>query len=205
MYGLSPNAMVALFVGAFNASNDLETLLKAARVIETSGDKNIQFVVAGDGDNSMGLRSLASGLTNVVFTGWQDQLSILALMRLASIGVAPYFPSALQSLPNKPFEYWAGGLPILSSLTGELEYLNRSEGVGLNYKAGDVLSLIEALRWYHMHPEERAAMGSRARALVQDQFNSDVIYPRLVVHLEDVARLAPQRSQYGQQLIEGCA
>ena len=41
--------------------------------------------------------------------------------------------------------------------------------------------------WLIEHPVERAAMGQRARALFEERFRADIIYPKLVAHLEQVA------------------
>lgn len=121
IHKIRPEALVVTFIGMFGASYDLETVIEAARVLEKDTCNKIQFVLAGDGDKSRKVRKMAHGLSNIVFTGWLDQGSLLELVHISSVGLAPYITGALQSLPNKPFEYLAAGLPILSSLQGELE------------------------------------------------------------------------------------
>ena len=81
----------------------------------------------------------------------------------------------------------AAGLPLLSSLRGELEDLIRIEQIGLQYQAGKANSLVEQIRWLVTHPAEREDMGLRARRLFEERFSAEVIYPRLVEHLEKVA------------------
>jgi glycosyltransferase involved in cell wall biosynthesis len=104
--------------------------------------------------------------------------------------LAPYQDDSVISLPNKPFEYMAAGLPLLSSLPGELEQLITEHQIGLHYRAGDVQSLVEKIIWFTEHPEERMAMGRRARRLFEERFRADVIYPKLVTHLEQVVAKA---------------
>jgi len=186
-YMIRPNAMVVTFIGMFGAFYDLETVIEAARILQQEGTLNIQIVLAGDGDDGPKLREMSHGLQNVVFTGWLDQTSILALMQLSSVGLAAYGKNSLQSLPNKPFEYMAAGLPILCSLRGELENLIRGEQIGIQYRAGDVASLVEKIRWLAANPDARMEMGTRARRLFEERFSTDVIYPQLVLHLERVA------------------
>jgi len=187
-YKIRPDAMVVTFIGMFGASYDLETVIEAARVLQVEGPLNIQIVLAGDGEDGPKLRAMSYGLENVVFTGWLDQTSILALMRLSSVGLAAYGKNSPQSLPNKPFEYMAAGLPILSSLRGELEDLIRGEQIGLQYRAGDVASLVEKIRWLAANSDARRVIGTRARILFEERFSAEVIYPRLAQHLEEVAR-----------------
>jgi glycosyltransferase involved in cell wall biosynthesis len=187
-HGIHSNSLIFAFVGIFGASYDLETVIQAARVLPAEEAATVQFVLGGDGDKGLKLRKMAQGLNNVVFTGWLDENSIQGMLHLASVGLAPYVKSALQSLPNKPYEYMASGLPLLSSLRGELEALILKEGIGLQYQAEDVASLVEKIRWLVAHPDERKGMGARARRLFQEQFSVEVIYPRLIEHLEKIAR-----------------
>ncbi|MEM4203348.1 MAG: glycosyltransferase family 4 protein [Candidatus Methanomethylicaceae archaeon] len=192
-YKIRPDAIVVTFVGTFGAAYDLETVIKAARVLQEDDALNVQIVLAGDGDRMAKLREMVNGLENVVFTGWIDQIAISTLLHFSSVGLAAYCESALQSLPNKPFEYMAAGLPILSSLRGELESLIREERIGLQYQAGDVNSLVEQIRWLAANPEARREMGMRARRLFEERFSADVIYPRLVQYLEKVASQATEK------------
>jgi glycosyltransferase involved in cell wall biosynthesis len=186
-YGIRMNAMVVTFIGTFGASYDLETVIAAAKIL-TACDIPTQIVLAGHGDKATRLQALARGLDNVVFTGWLDQLSMLALLRLSAVGLAAYTNAALQSLPNKPFEYMSAGLPLLSSLQGELETLIRAECIGVQYQAGNVQSLADNIRWLAAHPVERTIMGERARQLLEKRFAAEVIYPQLAAHLQTIAR-----------------
>lgn len=202
-YVLRPVLVVA-FIGIFGTSYDLETVVGAARQLQTGGRRDVQIVLAGDGDMAPRLREKARGLSNVVFTGWLDQSSLKTIMHITDVGLAAYSVGALQSLPNKPFEYMAAGLPLLSSLPGELERLIAEHQIGLHYRAGDVQSLTEKIVWLAEHPTERAAMGQRARKLFEDQFRADIIYPKLVAHLEQVAASTSATSP-GTLLVQGKA
>jgi glycosyltransferase involved in cell wall biosynthesis len=185
--GLRPDALVVTFLGMFGSSYDLATVIEAARRLHFAGEVRIQIVLAGTGDLEPMLQRSALGLPNVVFTGWLDQAEAWSLLSIASLGLCPYTREALQSLPNKPFEYMAAGIPIVSSLTGELALLLQDEHVGRMYRAGDAASLAEVLRWFADHPADRQAMGQRAAALYLRRFTASAIYPKLVRHLRRVA------------------
>lgn len=185
-YALSPDDFVVTFVGTFASSFDLETVVRAARILARS-DKRIRFMFVGDGDGGHILRDQAADLTNVVFTGWFDQISIRAILNLSSVGLAPYKDDASMSLPNKPFEYMSAGLPLLSSLRGELEHLICNKQIGMQYQSGDVNSLIEKIQLLEMNPYARHAMGTCARKLFDDAYKAELIYPTMVDHLVKVA------------------
>lgn len=187
-FAIRADAFVATFVGSFGASCDLETVIRAARMLMADQPAGIQVVLAGDGDQGARLRDLARGVGNVVFTGWLERPDVTALLSVSDAGLAPYAATAVQSLPNKPFEYMAAGLPIVSSLPGEMGDLIRDTNTGLQYRAGDDATLTRHLLWMAAHPEEVQTMGKRARALFRERFREGAIYPSLVSHLERVAR-----------------
>ena len=188
-YSIDAEALVLTFVGTFGNSYDLETVIECGRVLQEEGVSEVQIVLVGDGDKGSYLRKMAQGLSNVIFTGWVGQCDMVPLLRISSVGLAAYTNEALQSLPNKPFEFMSAGLPILSSLRGELENLIRDERIGLQYKPCDRNSLVKAIRWLANHPDARRDMALRSRNLFDQQFSSKIVYPRFAEHLERIAEL----------------
>jgi glycosyltransferase involved in cell wall biosynthesis len=90
----------------------------------------------------------------------------------------------------------AAGLPLLSSLPGELERLISQHRIGFCYEAGNADCLTRQILWLHDHPEERDDMGRRAWMLFNERFRSGAIYPRLARHLEEAVRLHRQSPLY---------
>jgi glycosyltransferase involved in cell wall biosynthesis len=184
---IKKNQLMFTFVGSFTASFALTTVVQAARQLANAGRDDVRFVIVGDGEQDAKLRSLAEGMNNVIFTSWLDQASVQAILRISTVGLAPYKNDTMITLPNKPFEYMSAGLPLLSSLKGELEDLIKREKIGLQYQAGDPQSLARQVIWLAEHPEERREMGRRVSKLFEERYNADLIYPKLVKHIEYVA------------------
>lgn len=186
-YGFKPDELIVTFAGTLVFSSfDLQTVIETARLLEQSKSDNIRFVIVGDGDDGPALRTQAEGLGNVIFTGWADQVSLRAMLNLSSVGLAPYRDDASMSLPNKPFEYMAAGLPLLSSLRGELETLIRTNRIGFQYQAGDTASMVEKLRWLAENQATWREMGQRAGQLFEERFSAARVYPHLIRHMERV-------------------
>ncbi len=184
---LSPNDLVVTFVGMFGASYDLETVVEAARLLDATSGHRIRIVVAGEGDKDSTLRRHASDLRSITFTGWLDRRATETLLRRSSVGLAAYAERARQSLPNKPFEYMAFGLPIVSSLKGELAEMIEVHNIGRLYRAHDARSLAAQLLWLWEHQSIREDMGRRARALLEERYRADDIYARFARHLCQLA------------------
>ncbi len=159
-WGLRSDAFTCCFFGGMGSSADLETVINAARRLPDVG-----FVLCGDGPNLHSLRATAKGLPNVVFPGWVGPEVMSSLMEWSSVGLAPYAQDAQQSLPNKPFQYFSAGLPVLSSLPGELEELLRVRACGVSVPPGSFDALVAEIR--HMQADEslRQQMGRTARPL----------------------------------------
>jgi len=184
--GISSEHWVACFIGMFGSTYDLATVMRAAEQLHRNNDRRIRFVLAGDGPRAEEWRTLAAGLPNVVFTGWLSQPQIHALLRRANVGLAAYARGAPQSLPYKPFEYLAGGLPILSSLPGELATLLATEHVGFTYRPGDVPELVRLLHLLANNPGLASAMGRRASDLAESRFSTRTINRSMIVQLESI-------------------
>lgn len=186
-FGIRKNCLVITFVGSFSPTCNFENVIDAARIFFENGDTRVQFVLVGNGAQASFPRKKASGLKNVVLTGWCEKPQVEEILLSSSVGLTPYTGGAPQTLPNKPFEYMAAGLPILSSLEGELKTIIERENIGLQYKASDPIDLKDKIMWFLSHPEETKAMGQRAKALFEEKYNADIVYPDLVNHLTKIA------------------
>jgi glycosyltransferase involved in cell wall biosynthesis len=187
--------ILVTFVGMFGSTYDLETVIDAARILEQQRSAVVQIVLVGDGEKTSSLRARAARANNVTFTGWLNDMAVRALLASSSIGLAPYTASAPQSMPNKPFEYMAAGLALVSSLDGELRSLLESENIGLYYRPGDAASLAEAIASLCDGTERRALMGANGYRIYAEHFRGSVVYPRLAQHLEAFAKDRPFGSQ----------
>lgn len=185
--GLRRDAFVVCFFGTIGHYFDLDTVIRAAAVLDQ--EMPVQFVLCGDGSKRARFASQATGQRSVLLPGWVTAPQIAALMGAAAAGLAPYRAGAEAfSLPNKPFEYMAGGLPVISSVQGELRDLLREHDCGLTYRGDSVDDLVDAVRRLQAAPAWRQAMGGRGRALIEREYSTDVIFRRMEASLMSLAR-----------------
>ena len=177
---------LAVFVGTFGDSYELPLLLDAARDCLNRGQDDVTFVLAGEGAHFTAMARQAAALPNVVLPGWIGADEIRALLQRAWVGLAPC-RSETGTLPNKIFEYLAYGLPVLSSLTGDVEQLLEKGSCGFSYAPGDRSRLGELLTILHREPEQRKSMAAAARAFFERHGRSDVIYSRYADFVEALA------------------
>lgn len=183
--GVKEDVKIVWFCGTFVGSIDLAAPIEAARAL--SEDTRFQFVFSGDGERRSDWERRAAGLGNVVFAGWCDSEEIRWLASRAIVGLAAYRGDALISLPNKIFEYMSFGLPIASSFGGEARALLEGLEAGVFYSARAPAQLVQALRWFADHPEERDRVAGNAQVAFNMRFRADRIYDAYAKYLEELA------------------
>jgi glycosyltransferase involved in cell wall biosynthesis len=173
------------FIGSFGHSYNLRSICDVARMCLERNLSNVRFVLAGDGGQFSDIATRATALTNVTLTGWIDQSDLSTLLARSCVGLAP-LRSVRDAMPNKPFEYFAAGLPILSSLEGEMAQLIDRYQLGFSYADGDTERLYDLIVRLAGDESLRQAMGANARRLYETQFRAEEIYARYACHVEDV-------------------
>lgn len=172
---LPAETFIVLFIGTFGRSYDLDTVIDAAKKLESSGNNSICFVLCGEGEQLARLKEKAKELRSVLFPGWLEKELLQSALRCSHIGLLAYAPGAPQSLPNKLFEYMSAGLPVLSSLYGEASLLIEKENLGLHYIPCDAESLAEKVLMLRDGQIHRRC-SERAAKLFNEHFVSTVVY-----------------------------
>lgn len=184
-YGIPVDATLAIYVGSFSDFYDIDCVLQSAKLLQ--GRNDLHIAIVGDGEGRERLFSMGRSLHNVTMTGWLDHSDVRELLHASDIGLVAYSKTATMSLPNKPFEYLSAGLPLVSSLRGELEEILSTNKVGIQYEAGDATSLSERLEWCIGNPNAVASMKHRALQLFEERYTSKAIYTDMAAHMEMIS------------------
>jgi len=181
--GLEARKKNVLFIGTISQLRPLDFLIKAAHDHSVSGRSDTHFIICGDGPDIGRIKKLAKNLNNIIFTGWVSSEALRKLKKNASIAVAPYRGN-ITSLPNKIFEYMAAGLPIISSLEGELRDMMGSQNFGIYYKSDNYKGFKAALDLLLDDDELRINMGQNSLKLFNENYQSKNICLGFADYLE---------------------
>ena len=148
--------LVILYSGNFGMFHDLETILEAARQLESRQD--IKFLFIGDGAKRDKLLTdaLSWSLTNVRFLPYQPAELLPYTITTGDIGVVT-LEKGTEGLcvPSKLYTYMAGGLAILA-VTGKdsevADTIRRCE-CGVHVHQGDTRNAVECIRAWADRPE----------------------------------------------------
>jgi glycosyltransferase involved in cell wall biosynthesis len=182
--GVSGHGFTAAYFGGLTTRTDPAIMIAAARAIPEADRDRVKIVICGDGDQLSALRAAAADLPHVLLPGWVDAPKILALQTRSKVGLIAY-PNHMDfvlSVPNKVHEYWSAGLPVLSTLEGELARVLRDEGAGVTV-ARDPQAMADALIAMAVDRRRLAALADGAREAGRRRA-PDLVYGGLRERLE---------------------
>lgn len=177
-----------LFVGSHSPAFDFRPVLEAARSMKNA-TSYCQFVICGAGETSSDIKSMMNGLPNVYFPGWVDRPKIEALGERCLAAIAPYRNTKdfQISIPNKVIDALSIGLPVLSSLRGEVASLISENNVGMSYGEDIGVTLHDCIQTLVRDDALQKMMSQKAKKLYSERFSFDMVYGGLVRHLEKLA------------------
>lgn len=193
----SGRRFTALFCGAHGRANGLDAALDAAAILRDRGVTDIELRFVGDGALKPGLvaRAEREGLTACAFLDPLPKRELVRMTAEADVGLmllanVPAF--AYGTSPNKFFDYIAAGLPVLVNYPGWMADMVLEHGCGLAVPPEDAEAFADALIALRDAPD-RDAMGRRARALAESEFDRRALAQRFVAVLEETATRASRR------------
>lgn len=168
--------LMAVFAGTHGLANGLGAVLDAAVELKRRGRDDIKLLLIGQGKLKPGLQERArrEGLNNVVFHDPVSKTRLAGLMASTDVGMqilanvpAFYYGTS----PNKFFDYIAAGLPVLNNYPGWLAEQVREQGCGFAVAPDDPAAFADALETAASDRIALEAMGQRARALAEREYN----------------------------------
>jgi glycosyltransferase involved in cell wall biosynthesis len=177
---------IFLFMGTFGISYELELILRVAEKYQKSNRQDIYFMLVGIGEKYNVIRNMITRLNNVVIPGWINKNEIKKLLGAAYVGLVPCH-SVIHTIPNKIFEYLSAGLPIISSLEGEMADLIERYQFGLNYSPGDLEGLYNCIEKLRLDVDLHKQMSKNAMDFYRNYGDADIIYANYARYIEELA------------------
>jgi glycosyltransferase involved in cell wall biosynthesis len=189
------DVMRVVYAGAHGPANGLDVVLNAAALLRD--EARIAFVLVGDGPAKDALMQQArsSELSNVEFLDPVSKARIPQVLAACDAGLmvlkdVPLFAFGVS--PNKLFDYWGAGLPVVCNVPGEVAGWVRDANGGVQAADASVEALAEAVRiLLAMGPERRAALGLSGREWVRREHDRPVLAARLDAAVRPLANPRP--------------
>ena len=182
--GKDKNTIDFVFAGNIGAAQSLDTLLKAAKIIDREYvfDKPIRWHIVGDGSQLENLKKMALDLQleNVIFYGRKpaEDMPEFYAMADAMLVFLTADPFISMTLPGKVQTYMAAGKPILAAANGEIPLVINAADCGYYAPAENVEKFVEVVNKFMEYPDKQK-MGDNARDYYDAHFTREKFMNRL--------------------------
>lgn len=181
---------IVTFAGSLNKSNDVKTMIKAAKYIS---EENIEFQIIGTGRMKDRLVSLSNklNLKNLKFLGSMEKKKVAQYLCQSDLLIFPLIDSRIFKYgicANKLFDYLASGRPIISAANVPNDYIRESCCGSTIEPENSILMAEEILKFYKLTDEQRDKIGKRGRAFVIKHFKIDDLARRFAEVILSVAQ-----------------
>ena len=164
----------ALFVGRLTPEKGISTLLEAWRQI----GNGFPLQIAGDGPLAPDVEKASREMESVTWLKWLPRAEILQRMKDASVLILP--STWYEGFPMIITEAFAVGLPVIASNLGSMSSIVDHQRTGLHFEPGRAAALVEAVRWWSVHPAEAAFMRTEARLEYETKYTAEENYTQMM-------------------------
>ena len=159
---------VVMYAGNVGLSQSLDLLIHAASAL--TDEKDLVFVINGQGAARRDLERRAGGLPNIRFVDMQPEPRLPEVLAAADVHVVALKAGlARSSVPSKTYSILAAGRPIIASVDigSEIAHVVESAGAGVAVPPEDAEAFTKAVRSLVDAPEDGRRMGASGRTFVE--------------------------------------
>ena len=168
-----------IYMGSIRKVNNIELLVSVAVELQRRGEKDIQFLIYGDGTEKEELekRCKDQELTNIVFKGRVEKKYIPYILSKSNLNLLNYKQSSTWKYggsQNKQFEYLASGRPICSNVKmghSIIEYYQ----CGLERNMNTVDEYIETILYYKNMEKNEYERQCKNALLAANEFDYSIL------------------------------
>lgn len=177
------NEKIICYFGRLSEEKGLFTLLKAVKGID------IKLKIIGDGPikENLKFKVKSEKLDNVDFLEYKSGRELKNEIRSSMTVVLP--SECYENNPRTVLEAFALGKPVIGGRVGGIPELVRDGETGLTFESGNANDLRSKIESLLKNPKQIAEMGKKARKFVEESFNPEKHYKKLM----QIYRLATER------------
>jgi glycosyltransferase involved in cell wall biosynthesis len=185
---------LAVYTGAIGAMNDCWQIVKMAEVLQARRNRVVRIVLVGDGKDRPALEAYARsrGLGNIEFLGNRAKSEVAAWLKSARCALLAFknVPALDTVSPNKMFDAFAAGTPIIQSTRGWIRGLVAEERCGMNVPPEDPEALADAVEKVCRDDALYLELSANALRLARTRFDRDLLAGNMRAALEEAIGLA---------------
>lgn len=175
-----------IYIGSLGLMDDCSQIIYGIKAAEKLDFRMIFF---GDGQERKSLQNLCSELEiqhRVQFRGLVPKTELVNWLKNARASFVTFkdYPVLHTSSPNKMFDSFAAGIPVIQSTRGWIAELIRDSGAGWNVEPGNPESFAHAISEAISDPALAKEKGQKAIHLAKTAFNRDSLSKEYISKIE---------------------
>jgi len=180
-----------IYLGLLEAPRGIGVLVDAMARARSTGLR-ARLTVLGEGRERRNFEERAHALgldeTTVRFLGRVPYTDAVRLLQTADVGVVPHAANESwnTTIPNKLFDYMAGGLAVLTSDARPAARVVRENAAGVIFRDSDAADCAAGIQRL-ADPEFRARCGASGRRAVAERYNWELDAARMRAALDSVS------------------
>ena len=171
---------VLVYFGSHGEANGLDFVLDAASELKKRGENEVAFLLHGRGMRKQALihRAEQEGLDNIVFSDeYLRKSEVAELVASADVCMTIYknVPILYTCSPNKMFDSFAAGKPVLTNMPGWLQSLVEDNRAGVFVPPDDPGVFADKVEFLKANPKAREEFSRNSRRLAEERFSRDML------------------------------
>lgn len=180
------NSKIFLYTGSLGLMDACDEIIHGFNLVKDKFNTHIVFI--GDGTERKLLENLVEKYClndNIHFLGLIPKTQVIQwyTRALASFVVFKDFPILSTSSPNKMFDSFAAGVPIIQNTVGWISDLVSANKIGLNVESEDPISMKIAIERFIDNRVDLALMKNNVRSMANNEFDRSKLALKYLEHL----------------------
>ena len=171
-----------VYAGGITAARGALEMVQAVQLVDAALSPHL--VLAGNPSDQRLADALAAADTDsrVTWVGWLDRGGVRDLFASAAVGLCVLHPEPnyVEAYPVKLFEYMAAGVPVVASDFPLWRSIVQDADCGLLVDPLDIEAIAQTISVILSDPERGTALGASGRRAVEERYNWEREFPKLV-------------------------
>jgi glycosyltransferase involved in cell wall biosynthesis len=178
-----------IYAGSLGLMDEVEQVIEGIRLVN---NPEVLLLIIGDGAERKHLESLVCryNLSNVEFLGLIPKTEVIKWFSRAEASFVTFkdLPVLHTSSPNKMFDSFAAGVPIIQSTKGWIKELVERTNCGINVDPNNPETFKRAIDSIATDRQLRDELAQNAKSLALKEFNRDILASRYLKTMEEIIK-----------------
>ncbi|MFT4855363.1 MAG: glycosyltransferase involved in cell wall biosynthesis [Planctomycetota bacterium] len=187
--GFNPKLAVFLYAGSLGEMDDCSQIIAGMNLLQD--DVHVSMVFIGDGSERSLLEEKAKLLPSNVscyFLGLIPKTEVVKWFGIARASFVTFqdLPVLHTNSPNKMFDSFAAGVPIIQSTKGWIKELVELENIGINVDPASAQSFANSIQLLAADQVLARSMGDSSKRLAETDFNRNLLSQLYLKNLKEI-------------------